>query len=167
MNKAAMLIMIGVLFPQSAAQGPDWTTCMESCRLERPNPELRVQEIVALEKETVRAIQNHNGTFFRRVYSDDFSGILSHGQAVSKNSLIDMVQGPEANYDAVVASDIHVHLFRDTAVATCAWTLRGSLKGQRISSQMRMIHVYVYGSSGFRVVTSQATPLPPYGQEPL
>ena len=167
MNKAAILIAIGVLFPHFFMQGPEREACMEACMLERPNLELRRQEIIALENETTRAILHNNGTFFRRVYSDDFRGILSHGQPVSKVSLINAVEGLDARYDAVIASDINVHLFRDTAVATCVWTLRGLLKGQRISSQMRVIHVYVYGSSGFRVVTSQATPLPPYGQEPL
>ena len=57
-----------------------------------PNPEMRRQEIVNLERETARAILLNNGTFFRRVYSDDFLGTLSHGEMVDKNNLIDAVQ---------------------------------------------------------------------------
>ena len=51
-----------------------------------PNPEMQRQEIINLERETARAILLNNGTFFRRVYADDFAGTLSHGQTVDKNS---------------------------------------------------------------------------------
>ena len=38
-----------------------------------PNPEMQRQEIINLENEAARAIQTNTGTFFRRVYSDDFA----------------------------------------------------------------------------------------------
>ena len=56
-----------------------------------PNPEMQRQEIVNLETEAARAIQTNTGTFFRRVYSDDFSGTLSHGQPVNKTTFINAV----------------------------------------------------------------------------
>ncbi len=42
-----------------------------------PNPELLREEIVILENEAARAIQTTGGTYFRRVYADDFAGTLS------------------------------------------------------------------------------------------
>src|SRR5256885_2007877 len=136
MNKMAMLLTIGLVFPRFLMQEsrPDREECMQACMLERSNPELRRQEIIALENETTRAMQHNNGTFFRRVYSDDYRGTLSHGQPVTKISLIETVQRQDVKYEAVVASNINVHFFRDTAVATCLWSLRGSVNGQRINS---------------------------------
>ncbi|MGC1906677.1 MAG: nuclear transport factor 2 family protein [Candidatus Acidiferrum sp.] len=131
------------------------------------NPELQREEIVNLEKEAARAIQTNTGTYFRRVYADDFAGTLSHGQIVNKTLFINAVQTGEVKYDAFLASDVNVRLFRDTAVATCLWSARGVYKDQRFSSQMRTIHVYINTPRGWRVVSGQITLLPPGAQQPL
>ena len=131
------------------------------------NPEMERQEIVNLETEAARAIQTNTGTFFRCVYSDDFSGTLSHGQPVNKTSFINAVQTSEVKYDNFNASDIKVRLFRDAAFATCLWSARGTFKDQKFSSQMRVIHVYINTPRGWRVVAGQITLLPPGGQQPL
>jgi hypothetical protein len=141
--------------------------CIDACVHERLDPDLKRQEVVALEKETARAIQLNNATFFNRVYSDDFSGVLSHGEAADKAKIIAAVQNPEIKYDSFTASNINVRIFRDTAVATCVWSMRAVFRGQRVNSQMLAIHVYVYGPSGYKVVTGQTTLLPPYPEQPL
>jgi Domain of unknown function (DUF4440) len=132
-----------------------------------PNPEMQRQEIINLEHEAARAIQTNTGTFFRRVYSDDFSGTMSHGQPVDKTTFINAVQTYEVKYDGFNASDINVRLYKDTAVATCLWTARGSFKEQKFNSQMRVLHVYINTPRGWRVVAGQITLLPPGGQLPL
>jgi hypothetical protein len=109
----------------------------------------------------------NNGTFFRRVYSEDFSGTLSHGEMVDKNNLIDVVQKSGARYESFNASDIQVRFFQETAVATCLWTSRAIFKGQQIETQMRVMHVYINGPRGWHVVAGQNTPLPPYTANPL
>jgi len=131
------------------------------------NPELQREEIVNLENEAARAIQTNTGTYFRRVYADDFAGTLSHGQIVNKTLFINAVQTGEVKYDTFLASDVNVRLFRDTAVATCLWSARGVYKNQRFSSQMRSIHVYINSPRGWRVVSGQITLLPPGAQQPL
>jgi hypothetical protein len=132
-----------------------------------PNPEMQRQEIVNLENETARAIQLNNGTFFRRVYSDDFVGTLSHGQPVNKLRFIEAVQTPLVKYDSFIATDIRVRLYQETAVATCAWTARGTFREKRFNSQMRVMHVYINGQRGWQVVASQVTHLPPDSEDPL
>ena len=132
-----------------------------------PNPEMQRQEIINLEHEAARAIQTNTGTFFRRVYSDDFSGTMSHGQPVDKTSFINAVQTYEVKYDGFNASDINVRLYKDTAVATCLWTARGTFREQKFNSQMRVLHVYINTPRGWRVVAGQITLLPPGGQLPL
>lgn len=143
------------------------TACLNACLRERVNPDLQREEVVALERETVRAVQLKNPAFFNRVYSEDFSGISSRGETLNKSGLLAAVQSPDASYDTFTASRIKVDLYRDTAVATALWSMRLVTKGQSVSSQMRVTHVYVYGSSGYRAVSSQATLLPPYVSLPL
>jgi hypothetical protein len=132
-----------------------------------PNPELQRQEILNLERETARAIMLNNGTFFRRVYSDDFSGTLSHGQIVDKGHFINEVQNGAVQYQSFNVADINVRLFRETAIATCLWSSRGFFKGQIIETQMRVTHVYINGPRGWHAVSGQATQLPPYTPNPM
>jgi ketosteroid isomerase-like protein len=172
MKRIAVLLIIWLtvspaLHPQDDARQALKSACMEACMLERPNADLQRQEVVALEKETARAVLLGDATFFRRVYSDDFSAVLSRGEIVDKKSFIAAVQAPQIKYESFTASDVKVRLYRDVAVATSTWSMRALLKGQRIASQMRVMHVYIYTSGGYHVVTGQTTLLPPYGDQPL
>ena len=141
--------------------------CVDACMLERANPDLERQELITLEKEAAKAVQHNDATFFRRVYSDDFLGTLSHGQAVNKAAFIQAIEGGDVRFESVSASDIKVNVYRDTAIATCLWSVRMLSKGQSSSIQIRMIHVYLYSQRGFHVVASQATLLPPFGPVPI
>ncbi len=159
MKKLISMVALAILFtPTVNSQDPDDLA---------PNPEMQREEIVNLERETARAIMLNNGTFFRRVYAEDFAGTLSHGQKVDKNGLINEVQNSGARYQSFSASDIQVRLFRDAAVATCLWTSRGSFRGQAIETQMRVMHMYINGPRGWHVVAGQVTALPPYSAHPL
>ncbi|HEY2460506.1 MAG TPA: nuclear transport factor 2 family protein [Candidatus Acidoferrum sp.] len=157
MHKIAMLLLAALLIaPASLSQDEP-----------KPNPEMQREEIVNLEKEAARAIQQSNGTFFRRVYTDDFIGTLSHGQPVTKATFIDTVQNGSAKYDSFNASDINVRIFQDIAVATALWSQRGTFYGVRIDNQMRVLHVYFNGPRGWHAVAGQITLLPPGGRQPL
>lgn len=156
MYKVAVLMALGLAFSPAWQDGDS-----------PPNPEMQRQELINLEKETARAIQLNNTTFFRRVYSEAYTGTLSHGQHVTRAELINAVQRDDHRYELFNASDIEVHIFRDTAIATCLWTSRGFYRGERIASQMRVMHVFVNSPRGWQVVASQATALPPDSEHPL
>ncbi len=149
--------------PQQAMR----SACMSACIREHPNPDLQRQEVIVLEREAARAIQLGDATFFRRIYSDDFSGVLSRGEVVDKASFIKAVQAPQIKYESFTVSDVKVRLYRDLAVATSTWSMRAILRGQSVTSQMRAVHVYMYTSSGYRVVTGQTTLMPPHIDQPL
>ena len=141
--------------------------CFRRCLTQPPDPDLRRQEIVSLEREAGHAIELRNGSYFRRVYSDDFAGTLSHGQQVNKAQWLALVQSDAVKYETFNASDIRVQIYQDMAVATCLWSSRFSSKGQRLSHQMRAIHVYLNGASGWHVVSGQIANLPPDVGQPL
>jgi len=159
MNKVAAFLVLSLLF--------SWQALGQEQEEQPVNPEMQRQEIINLENEAARAIQTNAGTFFRRVYSDDFSGSLSHGQIVNKAQFIDSVQTPDVKYDSFNASDITVRIFKDAAIATCLWSARGTYKQERFTSQMRVIHVYINGPRGWHVIAGQITLLPPGAQQPL
>jgi ketosteroid isomerase-like protein len=123
--------------------------------------EAKQEELINLEKETARAIQWNNGTLFRRVYGDDFVGIMPSGQIKDKAGWISSVENSGVKYSSFIASDIRVRMFQDTAVVTCLWSARGTEAGGRtFNRQMRVTHVYVYGQRGWQAISSQETLLP-------
>jgi len=153
----------GQIRPEAWRQG-----CMEKCMNANPaDPELQRQEIISLERESAHAIQLNNGAFFRRVYSEDFVGTLSHGQTVDKASWVAVIESPTVKYEGFIASDIKVRLYQDMAIATCLWSSRSTIKGQNVTHQMRAIHVYLNGMSGWHVISGQNTNLPPDVGQPL
>jgi len=164
MKNLAVLLILGLplnLTWQEPADRPLSPTERARLESEAAQAEMQRQEIVNLENEAARAIQLNNATFFRRVYSDDFSGTLSHGQPVNKTAFINAVQSADVKYDNFNASDISIRIYQDMGVATCLWSARGVFKGRRFDSGIRAIHVYVNTPRGWRVIAGQATILPP------
>jgi len=161
---------IGLLLAPSWRSQENWRdACIQRC-VTQPSPgdpEVERQEIVSLEKEAARAIQLGNGTFFHRVYSDDFSGTLSHGQQINKDQWIETIESPLVKRESFSVSDIKVRIFQDTAVATSLWSSRFNRNGQHLNSQLRTIHVYVNTAHGWHVVSGQTTNLPPDVQQVL
>jgi hypothetical protein len=168
MYKLSAFLALWLILSPAWGQTKFQADCIQRCMAaDPPDPDVEREEILNLEHEAAHAIQLNEGTFFRRVYSDDFSGTLSHGEVVNKNTFVNVVQSTAVKYQSFNASDIKVHVYRDTAVATCLWSARLVLKGQIVNSQMRVMHIYVNGGNGWKVVAGQASALPPYIQQPL
>ena len=159
---------IGLALVPSAQKPQDIEreACVQRC-FAPVDQELHRQEIISLEREAAHAIQLKNGSYFRRIYSDDFAGTLSHGQQLNKTQWVALIESPEVRYESFNTSDIKVQLYENMAVATCLWSSRRIVNGQRISHQLRAIHIYLNGASGWHVVTAQTTSLPPDIGQPL
>jgi ketosteroid isomerase-like protein len=156
-RKQLMLILATLAFllvPCSRAQ-----TSAELRELAKEK-EVKQEELVNLEKETARAMQWNNGALFRRVYGEDFVGILPSGQIMDKAGWIATVENSSTKYSSFLATDIRVRLFEETAVVTCLWSSRGTRDGRTFSRQLRVTHVYIYGQRGWQAIASQETLLP-------
>lgn len=123
--------------------------------------EIDRQELVNLENENARAIQNHDTTYFKRVYADDYAGVLSTGMTVTRPGLLFLIQSFMNRYDSVKIDDASIRIFRELAVASCRRTERGTLNGQPFTRQIRVTHVYVNGLRGWKVVSGHETLITP------
>ncbi len=132
----------------------------ERLKLEAADAELQRQELENLQKETVRAVQLHNGSFFSRVYSDDFMGTSPSGTVQDRAAVVAAVQNSNVKYYSFVATDIRVRIFQNTAIVTCLWSARGVVDGSNLSRQFRVVNVYVRNDRGWKVVANQETQLP-------
>jgi hypothetical protein len=159
MRRLVMLFLAGIVFapvPCGLAQSLSNAELKELAK----EKEVKEDELLNLEKETARAIELNAGTFFRRVYGEDFVAILPTGQVLNKMAWISSVENSEARYSSFVASDIRVKMFEETAVVTCLWSSRGMKNGKNFARQSRVTHVYVYGQRGWQAIASQETLLP-------
>ena len=162
--KKRFVIYLGIVFVlltlPAAAQTVEDRQREERLRREAAQAEIQREELVTLQKETVRAIQLRNSTFFNRVYSDDFMGTSPSGASMDKAALLSSVQNSAVQYSSFVATDIQVRVFQNTAVTMCLWSSRGTYQGAAFSRQSRVTTVYVYGQRGWQVVARQETQLP-------
>jgi uncharacterized protein DUF4440 len=122
--------------------------------------DMKQEELVNLEQDAARAMQWNSGSFFRRVYGEEFLGVLPSGQLKDKAGWISSIEDPSTKYSSFVATDIRVRMYQETAVVTCLWSMRGTQGGRTFNRQVRVIHVYIYGMRGWQVVASQETLLP-------
>jgi len=155
---ALVLVMLaGPLVPCSRAQ---YSVPAELGGGRQKDKDLGQEELVNLEKETARALLSNSGMLFRRVYGDDFVGILPSGQILDKAAWIASIEDLSTKYSSFVATDIRVRVIQDTAVVTCLWSSHGTKNGKAFFQQLRVTHVYVYGQRGWQVIASQETLLP-------
>jgi len=122
--------------------------------------ELHREELDILVRETVRAVQLKNPSFFRHAYSDDFLGTSPNGMVMDRAALIASIQSSPATYATLIATNVRVRIFEDTAIVTSVWSARGTQDGRGFSRQSRVIQIYVYTEGGWQVVASQETLLP-------
>lgn len=156
LSTLVLAILVSSLAPCSRAQNRSAAELRELAK-ER---EIKQEELVNLEKETARALLWNSGTLFRRIYGEDFVGILPSGQILDKAGWIAAIEDPSTKYSSFVATDIHVRMFEETAVVTCLWTSHGTKNGHAFFRQLRVTHVYVYGQRGWQAIAGQETLLP-------
>jgi len=152
-----------VLLLVSSSRAQDLTLEEIKARALAAENDAKREELVNLETEMTRSMQRNNGTIFRRVFGEDFVGILPSGQVMDKTGWISAMEHSGISYSSFIASDIRVRTYRETAVITCLWSSRGTQGGHSFSRQSRVTHVYIYGGRGWEAVASQETLLPGQG----
>jgi ketosteroid isomerase-like protein len=159
MRKLSILVLViiaSALCPCSRAQNLSPSEMRDLAK----EKEMKQDELVNLEKDTARAMQSNSGTIFRRIYGEDFVGILPTGEMLDKARWIATVENSGAKYTSFVATDIQVRMFEETAVVTCLWSAIGTKNGHNFSRQYRVTHVYVWGQRGWQAIAGQETLLP-------
>ncbi|HEX2777212.1 MAG TPA: nuclear transport factor 2 family protein [Candidatus Acidoferrales bacterium] len=159
MRKLSILVLViiaSTLCPCSRAQNLSPSEMRDLAK----EKEMKQDELVNLEKDTARAMQANSGTIFRRIYGEDFLGILPTGEILDKAKWIATVENSGTKYTSFVATNIQVRMFEETAVVTCLWSAIGNKNGHAFSREWRVTHVYIWGQRGWQAIASQETLLP-------
>jgi ketosteroid isomerase-like protein len=154
LSTLVLIILASLLVPCSHAQS------QAELREMAAEKEAKQDELVNIERDMARAIQANSGTIFRRIYGEDFVGVLPSGQILDKAGWIGAIESSGNQYSSFMATDIRVRMFEETAVVTCLWSAHGSKNGHTFSRQWRVTHVYIWGQRGWQAIASQETLLP-------
>lgn len=155
----ALLAALVLSCPALFSQGVPCTDIPMPCTRVKLR-EVDLQVLVNLEKENARAIQLGNSTFFNDTYADEFTGMTSYGLPLTKYKLIQLIQTSGEQYKTVIASDIQVKMFLDSASVLSLRTEHSVVKGKSVSRQFRVLRVYIYSTRGWKVVSQLETQLP-------
>jgi ketosteroid isomerase-like protein len=159
MKKLIVLLFVVTTFLMAPRIWAQQMSQSELKELAKEN-EAKQDELENIEHDMARAMLWNNGTLFRRIYGEDFVGILPSGQMKDKAGWISYVENSNVKYTSFVASDIHIRMFEEMAVVTCLWSARGTQDGRPFNKQFRVTHVYMYGQRGWQAIAGQETLLP-------
>jgi len=125
--------------------------------------ELHTEELFILERENARAMQLGNSTFVNAAYSEDYTGVTWYCEILNKDKLIRQIQTSQIRYAQVTESDIRVKAYQNVAAVSSLRSERGTLNGQPVARQFRVLRVYVNASRSWHIVAQQETQLPGQG----
>ena len=156
------VVLVLLLLPAPSSAQAGLTLKQRQERAIATELDMDSQELIALEKETARALSQNSSSFFSRVYSDDYVGIAATGEIRDKRALVASIQYSPIKYSTFVVTNISVRIYGASAVVTATWTTRGVQDGRNFSRQYRVIHVYVNvnGEGTWKAVAGQETMLP-------
>jgi ketosteroid isomerase-like protein len=91
----------------------------------------------------------------KKIYAEDFRGVVGNGRPIERAELLDMLSGndPKTSFDA---DEIAVRVYGDAAVVS--GRLTGIKDGAKVS-ESRYVHVYVKRPGGWQCVWGQSTPV--------
>jgi ketosteroid isomerase-like protein len=121
-----------------------------------PAAALVAEELVELEHELVRAVQEHDVARLEELLAEEFTLDGAAGQ-LDRDGLLAAAAGPyqieEFAYD-----EIDPDVYGNTAVVLSRYRQRGSFAGRDVSGSLRVTDVWVRRDGRWQLVRRHATP---------
>jgi protein-disulfide isomerase len=122
------------------------------------------QELKQLDSQLDVAYIRGDKAAFERLLADDMLSVSSEGGITGKKGVLKGINPwPASLKPSLVAEDVQVHLFGDTAVVSSRKTLKWETNKRPQSDQYRETNTYARKDGRWQLVASQqAHPAPPY-----
>jgi hypothetical protein len=148
------LCLVAAMFRLTSVAGAVPQKTYQEIQAERAamQAELHTEELYNLERENARALQLGNSTFVNAAYSEDYTGVTWYGEVLTKDKLIHQLQTSPIRYTQVTESDIRIKAYQNVAAVSSLRSERGTLNGQPIARQFRVLRVYVNAMRSWHVV---------------
>ena len=133
----------------------------EALAVRRPRHRLAIAEIQQLEAEWRSAQLTGDVPAMDRLLSDDFLGITSAGQVVTKAQQLERMRTRQMVLKELNVEDTKIKLIGSIAIVTSLAAVEGTTEGKAIHGQFRYTRVYQRLANGMWKITSfEATHIP-------
>ena len=113
------------------------------------------------EEDWAQATMKEGAAAVDQFEADDIISTDPSGRVTDKAQDKQDVSSGDLKFQSMELSDLKVHVYGNTAVATGANTLKGTYKGQDISGTYRFTDTWVKRNGKWQAVASQATKVQP------
>ncbi len=121
------------------------------------------KEIEGLESEWRNAVLNNDVSVFEKLLADDYLGVTANGTLETKADAVAMRRAGTVRISELQPSDTKVRVYGDTAVVTSRVELAGTNGDRDISGTYRYTRVYNKRSGSWKIVSFEASRIPPGG----
>ena len=112
-----------------------------------------------MERDAAAALTKRDVTGFDAIFADDATFTGPDGAVQTKAQLLADVKSGALAIQSTEISDLKVHVFGESAVATYATTDKGKYKHRDISARYRWTDVFVRRGGKWQIVAGQDTPI--------
>jgi ketosteroid isomerase-like protein len=113
--------------------------------------------LTQLVKDLNAAIVKPDLAFLERVLDKDYSHFRPHGNVENRAQYLEDRKSGSVDFDSLVADEIKVRVFGDTAIVTYRSTAKGKDKDGAINEQRLWTRVFVRKSGQWKLVHGQGT----------
>lgn len=117
------------------------------------------RELTQLLKDLNAALVKADVAFLERVLHEDYTHHRPHGTVEDRAQYLENRKARRVNFESLVADEINVRVYGDTAVLTYRSTAKGKDQQGAIDEQRRWTRVFVRRDGRWQLVHSQGTPI--------
>ncbi len=116
-------------------------------------------EVLAAEKRWAAAVIARDFPALEKILSDELIYAHSTGAIETKSEYLGKLRAGTQKYDVIEHHKSIVKTHADAAVAHSIVTMKGNSAGEPFDNKLMMIHMWVQGPGGWRLVAHQTTRL--------
>jgi ketosteroid isomerase-like protein len=117
-------------------------------------------DIERLEQQRTQALLAGDIAALDVLYANEFFYNRAGGDSMTKSDFFAFFTSGDAKLRRLVVEGMNIRVYGDTAVVTGIQHIDVNLKGEDRKIDLRYLHVWVKGPSGWKLVARQATNLP-------
>ena len=115
------------------------------------------RELTRLVNDLNAALVKQDFAFLERVLDRDFVHYRPHGNVENRAQYREDRKSDRVRFDSLIADDIQVRLYGDTAIVTYRSAAKGKDQDGAIDEQRRWTRVFLRKGGGWQLVESQGT----------
>ena len=115
------------------------------------------RELTQLVRDLNAALVKQDMAFLERLLDKDYVHYRPHGEVENRAEYLKDRKDGSVDFDSLVADDIKVRIYGDTAIVTYRSTAKGKDQGGAIDEQRRWTRVFVRKNGHWQLVHAQGT----------